>query len=256
MPTAPSSARTRRHDAAERLVAAAAKLVEEAELLRPGVAQLEAATVNGSVFVVRDGGRLIAATTTPEPTVGLVFYDLKTCLRSVEAPRRESAALPRRRRSRRPTMPPRKVVTGFLLAAGSIAGSVLVRRRAARKRERVDLYAEDGSMHSSPTTRRRRHGCSRSPASCSRRERPRARPRAARGGIPRGRLRAALREALALLPRQVPLRDAARPARPDRRRDRARPSPSTSPTRPGSPARSWAPSHSLPPPRWPVACRS
>jgi len=45
-------------------------------------------------------------------------------------------------------MPPRKVVTGFLLAAGSIAGSVLVRRRAARKRERVDLYAEDGSMYS------------------------------------------------------------------------------------------------------------
>jgi predicted regulator of Ras-like GTPase activity (Roadblock/LC7/MglB family) len=72
--------------AAERLVAAAAKLVEEAELLRPGVAQLEAATVSGSVFVVRDGGRVIAATTTPEPTVGLVFYDLKTCLRSVEAP--------------------------------------------------------------------------------------------------------------------------------------------------------------------------
>ena len=45
-------------------------------------------------------------------------------------------------------MPPRKLVTGMLLAAGSLAGSVLVRRRAARKRERVDLYAEDGSMHS------------------------------------------------------------------------------------------------------------
>jgi hypothetical protein len=45
-------------------------------------------------------------------------------------------------------MPPRKVVTGILLAAGSLAGSVLVRRRAARKQERVDLYAEDGSMHS------------------------------------------------------------------------------------------------------------
>ena len=45
-------------------------------------------------------------------------------------------------------MPRRKVVTGFLLAAGSLVGSVLVRRRAARKRERVDLYAEDGSMHS------------------------------------------------------------------------------------------------------------
>ena len=45
-------------------------------------------------------------------------------------------------------MPPRKLVTGLLLAAGSLAGSVLVRRRAARKRERIDLYAEDGSMHS------------------------------------------------------------------------------------------------------------
>ena len=45
-------------------------------------------------------------------------------------------------------MPPRKLVTGVLLAAGSLAGSVLVRRRAARRRERVDLYAEDGSMHS------------------------------------------------------------------------------------------------------------
>ena len=45
-------------------------------------------------------------------------------------------------------MPPRKLVTGMLLAAGSLAGSVLVRRRAARRRERVDLYAEDGSMHS------------------------------------------------------------------------------------------------------------
>ncbi len=45
-------------------------------------------------------------------------------------------------------MPPRKLVTGFLLATGSLAGSVLVRRRAARRRERIDLYAEDGSMHS------------------------------------------------------------------------------------------------------------
>ena len=43
-------------------------------------------------------------------------------------------------------MPRRKVVTGMLLATGSLAGSVLLRRRAARRRERVDLYAEDGSM--------------------------------------------------------------------------------------------------------------
>jgi len=35
---------------------------------------------------IRDGDRLIAATTSPEPTVGLVFYDLKTCLRSIDEP--------------------------------------------------------------------------------------------------------------------------------------------------------------------------
>ncbi len=68
-----------------RLADGAKRLVEAAEAMRPGVAQLEAATLAGSVFVVRDGDRMIAATTTPEPTVGLVFYDLKTCLRSIEA---------------------------------------------------------------------------------------------------------------------------------------------------------------------------
>jgi hypothetical protein len=70
--------------AVARLADGAKQLVEAAEALRPGVAQLEAATLAGSVFVVRDGDRLIAATTTPEPTVGLVFYDLKTCLRAIE----------------------------------------------------------------------------------------------------------------------------------------------------------------------------
>ena len=48
-------------------------------------AQLEVSTVAGSVFIVRDGERAIVATTGPEPTVGLVFYDLKSCLRSVAA---------------------------------------------------------------------------------------------------------------------------------------------------------------------------
>jgi len=40
----------------------------------------------------------------------------------------------------------KKVVTGVVLAAGSLAGSVLVRRRAARRVDHVDLYATDGSM--------------------------------------------------------------------------------------------------------------
>jgi predicted regulator of Ras-like GTPase activity (Roadblock/LC7/MglB family) len=77
--------------AAQRLVEGAKRLLEAAEALRPGVAQLEAATVAGSVFVVRDGDRTIAGTTTPEPTVGLVFYDLKTCLRSIDPPKPKRA---------------------------------------------------------------------------------------------------------------------------------------------------------------------
>ena len=40
----------------------------------------------------------------------------------------------------------RNVLTGVLLAAGSAAGTVLLRRRLARQRERVDVYFGDGSM--------------------------------------------------------------------------------------------------------------
>ena len=43
--------------------------------------QLQAATPEGCVFVARDDERVVAAVTVPDPTVGLVFYDLKTCLR-------------------------------------------------------------------------------------------------------------------------------------------------------------------------------
>ena len=77
--------------AAQTLVDGARRLLGVAEELRPGVSQLEAATVSGSVFVIRDGDRLIAATTSPEPTVGLVFYDLKTCLRSIDEPKPRAA---------------------------------------------------------------------------------------------------------------------------------------------------------------------
>jgi predicted regulator of Ras-like GTPase activity (Roadblock/LC7/MglB family) len=80
---------------ASTLADGARRLLEAAEPEQPGVAQLEAATMAGSVFVVRDGERLIAATTSPEPTVGLVFYDLKTCLRSIDEPKPK----PRRRKA-------------------------------------------------------------------------------------------------------------------------------------------------------------
>jgi predicted regulator of Ras-like GTPase activity (Roadblock/LC7/MglB family) len=60
--------------------------------------QLEVALQGGSVFVVRDGDRLIAATTQPEPTVGLVFYDLKSCLRDLDTPATpKKRAAPRRK---------------------------------------------------------------------------------------------------------------------------------------------------------------
>ena len=68
----------------------AAELLAAAEELKPGASpltQLEIATAEGSVFVVRQGKAAIAATTGADPTVGLVFYDLKSALRSVEAAR-------------------------------------------------------------------------------------------------------------------------------------------------------------------------
>jgi hypothetical protein len=40
----------------------------------------------------------------------------------------------------------RNVLTGMLLGAGSVAGTLLFRRRLARRRERVDVYFGDGTM--------------------------------------------------------------------------------------------------------------
>jgi hypothetical protein len=76
---------------AGRLLEAAQELPAETPL-----SQLEAATHDGSVFVVVDGARRIVATTPTNPTVGLVFYDLKSCLRAADPPRR------RRRRTTKP----------------------------------------------------------------------------------------------------------------------------------------------------------
>jgi len=75
---------------AERFVAALTPLLDEADRLArsrglPELAQLEVSTLEGSVFAVRQDDRLIVATTRPDPTVGLVFYDLKHCLGSIDA---------------------------------------------------------------------------------------------------------------------------------------------------------------------------
>lgn len=53
------------------------------ELGREPIAQVEVATPDGHVFVVADARWIVAAVTSADPTVGLVFYDLKTALRAV-----------------------------------------------------------------------------------------------------------------------------------------------------------------------------
>jgi predicted regulator of Ras-like GTPase activity (Roadblock/LC7/MglB family) len=73
---------------ADQLAQAAGGLLAAAEAVKTGASaltQLEVATGEGSVFVVRDGKTVIAATTGSNPTAGLVFYDLKSALRSVKS---------------------------------------------------------------------------------------------------------------------------------------------------------------------------
>ena len=87
----------------QRVAAAARQLLDAADQLgsdNGAIAQIDAATPEGSVFVVRHGEYLIAATTGPEPTVGLVFYDLKSCLRGL-AEEPEAKPKPRRRTAKK-----------------------------------------------------------------------------------------------------------------------------------------------------------
>jgi predicted regulator of Ras-like GTPase activity (Roadblock/LC7/MglB family) len=72
-----------------RFVESSRRLLDEADALGlarglPELSQLEVSTLDGSVFAVRRGGRLIVATTRTDPTVGLIFYDLKHCLDAID----------------------------------------------------------------------------------------------------------------------------------------------------------------------------
>ena len=99
---------------------AAAGLLAAAEEVKSGESplnQLEVATGEGSVFVVREGKATIAATTAADPTVGLVFYDLKSALRSVKP----AAKKP----------PPRKKTA----SAGPAGKKKTAAKRAPRKRK-------------------------------------------------------------------------------------------------------------------------
>jgi hypothetical protein len=86
------------------LVRAARDLLAAAEESGPGrdqLAQLEVSSPEGSVFVARGATLLIAALTGPEPTVGLVFYDLKSCLRNITNARTAEPPAGSTRRRRR-----------------------------------------------------------------------------------------------------------------------------------------------------------
>jgi predicted regulator of Ras-like GTPase activity (Roadblock/LC7/MglB family) len=81
---------------AEQLAGAAKLLLEQAEVVRADgetkLTQLEVAMREGSVFVVRDEEHVLVATTAPEPTAGLVFYDLRAAMRATaEKPKRRRA---------------------------------------------------------------------------------------------------------------------------------------------------------------------
>jgi XTP/dITP diphosphohydrolase len=82
--------------AAEALTRAAHDLVRVAGELHTSARDVSLAEVElaeGGLFVLREGGHTIAAVTGPNPTAGLVVYDLRTCLRDLDPPK------PKRRRA-------------------------------------------------------------------------------------------------------------------------------------------------------------
>jgi outer membrane biosynthesis protein TonB len=96
------SASTWADDRGDRVAAAARALVAAAEETQGGssLTQLHGASEEGGVFCVREGDRMVAAVTRPDPTVGLVFYDLRTTLRL--APEQAEAKKPAKPRARKP----------------------------------------------------------------------------------------------------------------------------------------------------------
>ena len=78
------------------LVAAAADLGAEGG----DPTRVEVELDEGAIFVVREGEHTVAATTGPNPTSGLVVYDLRTCASAIAPPE------PKKRRTRKPTEEP------------------------------------------------------------------------------------------------------------------------------------------------------
>jgi predicted regulator of Ras-like GTPase activity (Roadblock/LC7/MglB family) len=93
---------------ADDLAQAAGGLLAAADAVKTGesaLTQLEVATGEGNVFVVRDGKTVIAATTGSNPTAGLVFYDLKSALRNVKPKPARKPAAPKKTAAAKKTAP-------------------------------------------------------------------------------------------------------------------------------------------------------
>jgi predicted regulator of Ras-like GTPase activity (Roadblock/LC7/MglB family) len=86
---------------ADALAGSARELVRAAAELGGGreVTRVEVELRGGAVFVLGEGGRTVAARTGPEPSAGLVVYDLRTCLRSIEEPPKRKRAARKKKES-------------------------------------------------------------------------------------------------------------------------------------------------------------
>jgi predicted regulator of Ras-like GTPase activity (Roadblock/LC7/MglB family) len=89
---APEEAGTKLAASSQELVAAAADLGGDAR----EVTRVEVELEEGALFVVREGAHIVAATTGPDPTSGLVVYDLRTCAQAIRPPE------PKKRRAKKP----------------------------------------------------------------------------------------------------------------------------------------------------------
>jgi predicted regulator of Ras-like GTPase activity (Roadblock/LC7/MglB family) len=118
------SASTWDGDRGDRVAAAARALVAAAEAAQgpSGLTQLHAASEGGGVFCVREGDRMVAAVTAPDPTVGLVFYDLRTTLRLAAEQAEEEKPKPRARKAAKKKEPEPEAEQAETPPAGRMAG--------------------------------------------------------------------------------------------------------------------------------------
>jgi predicted regulator of Ras-like GTPase activity (Roadblock/LC7/MglB family) len=128
--------------AAELLAAASEARAEGQELV-----QIQAATPRGSIFVVRDDNHVVAALTGSRPTVGLVFYDLKTCLRMLA--REEAKPQPSAAEKQEPAAAEKQEPAAAEKQEPAVAGKQRVGKAAATRRKEPAKKQDEGASDES-----------------------------------------------------------------------------------------------------------